>query len=225
MSTPTSFGLDYGGRLDALQGQVVNPEGAPGDKILEGAENCPVSAITAEMRKPGKKLPEHTRAAATTPNEATQKDTGYRPAREARPWVGATLAAPEHGRRWPTQPAPETHQARAPVPVESPDGISHSRPGPGEEIPHDPHKLKRRGGTRRQTLVLEGVVRPDIRRRAAQPRRFCVWSPFAPLVRVVCQTSAGTQSQGSDPWSLRIASGPSSQHGPLSLTSVDRRYT
>ncbi len=31
---------------DNLQSEVANPEGDPEEKVLEAAENCPVSAIT-----------------------------------------------------------------------------------------------------------------------------------------------------------------------------------
>ncbi len=41
---------------DDLQSAVVNPEGDPVEKVLEAAENCPVSAITVEDEETGETL-------------------------------------------------------------------------------------------------------------------------------------------------------------------------
>lgn len=45
------FALD-----ENLQSEVVNPEGDPEEKVLEAAENCPVSAITVEDEETGERL-------------------------------------------------------------------------------------------------------------------------------------------------------------------------
>ena len=39
-----------------LQSEPVNPAGDPEDKVLEAAENCPVSAITVEDADTGERL-------------------------------------------------------------------------------------------------------------------------------------------------------------------------
>ena len=41
---------------DDRQSAVVNPEGDPEEKVLEAAENCPVSAITVEDADTGERL-------------------------------------------------------------------------------------------------------------------------------------------------------------------------
>ena len=41
---------------DDRQSTVVNPEGDPEEKVLEAAENCPVSAITVEDADTGERL-------------------------------------------------------------------------------------------------------------------------------------------------------------------------
>ena len=38
------------------QSEVINPQGDTADKILEAAENCPVSAIQVEDAETGEKL-------------------------------------------------------------------------------------------------------------------------------------------------------------------------
>ena len=39
-----------------LQSEVANPEGDPEEKVLEAAENCPVSAITVVDEETGETL-------------------------------------------------------------------------------------------------------------------------------------------------------------------------
>ncbi len=41
---------------DDLQSEAVNAAGDPVEKVLEAAENCPVSAITVEDEETGEKL-------------------------------------------------------------------------------------------------------------------------------------------------------------------------
>lgn len=41
---------------DDRQSMVANPEGDPEEKVLEAAENCPVSAITVEDADTGERL-------------------------------------------------------------------------------------------------------------------------------------------------------------------------
>ena len=41
---------------DDLQSEAINPAGDPLEKVLEAAENCPVSAITVEDEETGEKL-------------------------------------------------------------------------------------------------------------------------------------------------------------------------
>ncbi len=41
---------------DDRQSMVVNPEGDPEEKVLEAAENCPVSAIMVEDAETGERL-------------------------------------------------------------------------------------------------------------------------------------------------------------------------
>ena len=41
---------------EELQSEAVNPDGDPEDKILEAAENCPVSAITVVDEQTGERL-------------------------------------------------------------------------------------------------------------------------------------------------------------------------
>ena len=41
---------------DERQSMVANPEGDPEEKVLEAAENCPVSAITVEDADTGERL-------------------------------------------------------------------------------------------------------------------------------------------------------------------------
>ena len=41
---------------DNLQSEVANPDGDPEEKVLEAAENCPVSAITVVDAETGDEL-------------------------------------------------------------------------------------------------------------------------------------------------------------------------
>ena len=41
---------------ESLQSEVVNPEGDPEEKVLEAAENCPVSAIAVADEETGETL-------------------------------------------------------------------------------------------------------------------------------------------------------------------------
>ena len=41
---------------ESLQSEVANPEGDPEEKVLEAAENCPVSAITVADEETGETL-------------------------------------------------------------------------------------------------------------------------------------------------------------------------
>lgn len=41
---------------DDRQSMVANPDGDPEEKVLEAAENCPVSAITVEDADTGERL-------------------------------------------------------------------------------------------------------------------------------------------------------------------------
>ncbi len=41
---------------ESLQSEVVNPEGDPEEKVLEAAENCPVSAIAVADEETGEIL-------------------------------------------------------------------------------------------------------------------------------------------------------------------------
>lgn len=52
----TSFAASTFAMNDDLQSEVVNSEGDPLDKVLEAAENCPMSAITVEDEETGEKL-------------------------------------------------------------------------------------------------------------------------------------------------------------------------
>jgi ferredoxin len=49
--TPLVFSLN-----DNRQSEAVNPEGDTLEKVLEAAENCPVSAINVEDAETGEKL-------------------------------------------------------------------------------------------------------------------------------------------------------------------------